>query len=413
MLKFIKPYPIGQAAPVYWSYLLSFGLFVFVVGELFNASGGRHAFQTYMLLFLPSLVLLIKERLCRDFWTQPAAVLFMALSGFALVQGVLNPGSGEHVGHWLKIMLLIALYVYAIGKAMQNEKAFYAFLYACVFGAAFFAIWTIIYQYFVLDKQFDFMTIRKNRLYAVGYEGFGDLDNPVIAGLFYSVPALMGLYLFVSVRKNLWADTLLVLATSAICSYIVLSLTRSAWFALSAGSLVVLIVNPNRRSLVCGGALLILMMLMLINFSDELMHLKDRGFSGRELIWSDWFNKLNDFWLLGAGLGQDYIYRFENNMVTYHTHSLYLQVWYEIGIVGFVLFLAFLLSLLIKGWTCRRHSLAKLGLGLMVFSMVAMMADVGTLFDKRDDWWVVTWLPFGVVLGLPASFRSNTGKRDA
>lgn len=407
MLKFLKPYPVGQAVPVYWAYLLSFGLFVFVVGELFNTSGGRHAFQTYMLLFVPSLILVLKEKLCRDFWIRPESIIFLIFLGFALLQGIFNPGAQEDAGHWLKIMLLIALYVYAIGKAMQDEKAFHAFLYACVFGAALFALWTIIYQYVVLDKEFDYLAIRKNRLHEVGYEGFGDLGNPVISGLFYSVPAIMGVYLFVGRQKSLWIDSLLVVAIGAISFYIVLTLTRSAWVSAAAGSLVVLLLNPNRKSLAAGIVFFILAIGAILYFSAELLHLKERGFSGRELIWRDWFNKLSDFWLLGAGLGQDYIYKFSRRAITYHAHSLYLQIWYEIGVAGFLLLLVFLLSLLRKGWKCRQHSLAKLGLGLLVFSMVAMVADVGTLFDKRDDWWVITWLPFGILLGLNASIRKS------
>lgn len=413
MLKFLKPYPVGQAVPVYWAYLLSFGLFVFVVGELFNTSGGRHAFQTYMLLFLPSLILLLKERLCREFWARPESILFLAFLGVAFLQGVFNPGAEESVGHWLKIMLLIALYIYAIGKVMQNEKAFHTFLYACVFGAALFAIWTIIYQYVVLGKELDYLTIRRNRLYEVGYKGFGDLGNPVISGLFYSVPAIVGMYLFIGCKKKLWLDGLLVLAIGAIFVYIVLTLSRSAWFAVAAGSLVILFLNPNRKSLIAGVVLFGFSIAVVLLFSEELRHLKERGLSGRELIWRDWLNNLNDFWLLGAGLGQDYLYKFDKRMVTYHAHSLYLQVWYEMGVIGFGLFLAMLLSLLKKGWEHRKHKLAKLGLGLLAFSMMAMVADVGALFDKRDYWWVVTWLPFGILLGLHVSERKSVGRQGA
>src|SRR5690606_3664735 len=95
MLKLIKPYPVGQAVPVYWSYILSLGLIFFVVGELFNTSGGRHAFQTYMLLFLPSLILLLKERLCREFWARPESILFLAFLGVSFLKGDFYQASEE------------------------------------------------------------------------------------------------------------------------------------------------------------------------------------------------------------------------------------------------------------------------------------------------------------------------------
>ncbi len=399
-MQFIKPYARNQTTPEYWVYVLSFGLFVHVVGELFNNSGGRHAFQTYMLLFLPSLVLVLKERLCPRFWMEPERLVFCGFLGFTLMQGVFNPGSSGEAWHWLKIVILISLYVFAIAKAMQDERVFHVLLYAIVFGAAVFAAWTLIYQFLILERPFDYASLHANRLFEVGYKGFGNLKNPVISGLYYSVPMVIGFYLYINNRSSRKLLVFLVAALFLVMAYVLLTFSRSAWFSTAVGLLMILALTPNRRSKKTFCLILLLLALSALMFMPELLHLQQRGLSGRELIWKDWLRNLDQFWLFGSGAGRDYLYTIYNVATLHHAHSLYLQVWFELGVFGILLFVMLLGVLARKGWRLRQHRLAKLGLGLLAFSATAMISDVGSLFEKKDAWWVVTWLPFGILLAL-------------
>ena len=84
----------------------------------------------------------------------------------------------------------------------------------------------------------------------------------------------------------------------------------------------------------------------------------------------------------------------------FHAHSLYLQLWYEFGIVGFLLFVGLLLSLLHKAWQCREQPLARLGAALLAFAMIAMVSDIYAVFHRPSPYWVVFWLPVGILLGV-------------
>ncbi|KRW62280.1 hypothetical protein AO726_02325 [Pseudomonas sp. TTU2014-080ASC] len=102
-------------------------------------------------------------------------------------------------------------------------------------------------------------------------------------------------------------------------------------------------------------------------------------------------------------------YRFSNGFEVVHAHSLYLQLWYEYGIVGISLFVALLLSLLWKGWQCREQPIALLGLALLVFAMVAMISDVYAVFHRPSPYWVIFWFPVGILLGVQRKPATSLG----
>jgi O-antigen ligase len=118
------------------------------------------------------------------------------------------------------------------------------------------------------------------------------------------------------------------------------------------------------------------------------------------VIWAEWLLRFNDFWLGGVGAGVTFDFTFPNGFKVTSAHSLYLQLWYQYGIVGILLFVALLISLLWKGWSCRAQPLARLGLALLVFAMVAMVSEVHAIFQRPSPYWVLFWFPVGILLGV-------------
>lgn len=387
--------------PKAWLMVLALGLFVQLTGLLFNSDGSRYATQTYLLLFVPALVLFLWQRLSLHTWSQVPGVFFLCLLAWVLLSGLLNPGSSNGAVYWLKIALLILLYVFAVACLVRHKRAFTWLLVAVTATAVVFAWLTLYYQFGVLDKPVSYRALRYARLHELGWRGLADLKNPIIAGLYYGVFAVLLTYLLVGFKVRAWQAALLVMGMSGLLAYILFTASRGAWFATAAGGLATLLLFPNvkSRTLIGLGCLMVVVVASL--FWPEIQYEQRRGVSGRDLIWGNWADRLPEFWLMGAGAGADLIFNFPNSSLGFlHAHSLYLQLWYEYGIVGFSLFVLLLLSLLWKGWQCRAEPLARLGLALLVLAMVAMVSDVYAIFHRPSPYWVLFWFPVGILLGV-------------
>lgn len=386
-----------------WLFILGMGLFVQLSGLLFNNDGSRYATQTYLLLFVPALILLVWRRLSLDTWRQVPGIILLCLLAWVLVTSVFNTGSSSEPSYWIKIIVLILLYVFAVASLVRHEQAFTWLLMAVVVAAAVFAWLTLYYQFGVLDKRLEYKTLRyAGRLSELGWNGLADLDHPIIAGLYYGVFAVLLTYLFVGLNVRGWQGGLLALGMLGLLAYVLFTFSRGAWFSTAAGCFAMLLLFPNvkSRALIGGGGLLLVVAAYL--FWPEIQHELKQGVSHRDLIWNNWAEHLSEFWLMGAGAGAELNFTFPPpfKFSVLHAHSLYLQLWYEYGIVGISLFVLLLTSLLWKGWVCRSQPLARLGLALLVFALIAMVSDIYAIFHRPSPYWVVFWFPVGILLGV-------------
>lgn len=389
--------------PKAWLVILGLGLFVQLSGLLYNNDGSRYATQTYLLLFLPSLVLLLWRRLALDIWRQMPGVVFLSLLAWVLLTGSTNDGSQSEPAHWLKIIVLILLYVFAVASLVRHESAFTWLLVAVVAMAAVFAWLTLYYQFDVLDKPLEYKALRyRGRLSELGWRGLADLNHPIIAGLYYGVFAVLLTYLFVGLKVSGWQAGCLAVGMCGLLAYVLLTFSRGAWFSVAAGCLAVLLLFPNLKSRVLAGVGALLLAAVAYLFWPEIQNELKQGVSNRDLIWNHWVARFPEFWLQGSGASADFSFKFPppHKWSVVHAHSLYLQLWYEYGIVGVSLFALLLLSLLWKGWVCRAQPLARLGLALLVFAMLAMVSDVYAIFHRPSPYWVLVWFPVGMLLGV-------------
>lgn len=392
-----------EALPKAWLFILVLGLFVQMSGLLFNSDGSRYATQTYLLLSVPALMLLLWRSFAVDIWRQSSGIILLCLLVWVLLVGLFGSHTDHEPIYWLKIDILILLYIFAVASLVRYERAFIWLLVAVVSTAAVFAWWTIYYQFGVLDKPLEYKAIRyMGRLRELGWGGLADLDHPIVAGLYYGVFVVLLSYLFVGLKVRGWQAALLVLGILGLLIYVLLTFSRGAWFSTVAGCLVLLVLFPNVKSRSLIGAGCILLLTVAYVFWPEIENELRQGGSNRDLIWANWAERLPGFWLAGAGAGADFRFTFPSphKFSVLHAHSLYLQLWYEYGVVGISLFVLLLLSLLHKGWVCRAQPLARLGVALLVFAMFAMVSDIYAIFHRPSPYWVVFWFPVGILLGV-------------
>lgn len=380
--------------------LLAFGVFVQLSGLLLNNDGSRYATQLYLLLFVPTLLLLLYKRLMPDFWGQAPSIVFLLLLAWVLLYAGVHPGSDKDFLYWSKVVLLLVLYVAAVASLVRHEKLLRVVLVASLGVAALCAWLTLYYQFIVIDRPLSYEAFRWVRLWELGWKGFADLKHPIAAGLYYSIFTLVATWLLLRPDMGLWRSLFLLMAIAGLIFYVLLTFSRGSWFSLAAGGLALLLVTNSRRSYALLGLGAVLLCLAAYWFWPELQNEQRVGVNGRELIWGGWFARLPEFWLMGSGAGANFEFTFPTGQSFIHAHSLYLQLWYEFGVVGIGLFTAFLLTLLFKAWQCRTLPLAQLAIGLLTLAMVAMISDVYAIFHRPSPYWVLFWFPVGILLGL-------------
>lgn len=385
-----------------WQAVLSLGLFLQVSGILLIADGSRYSTQVHLFLLLPSLVLLL-VRPNFQLWKQPAV---LALAGL-LVCLILNAlwrtdAADKSFGYWLKISLFVVLYIHAVGRLALHPRTLMTVLTLCAAVAAAFAWMTLIHQFGIKAIPLDYATIREDaRLYTLDWHGLGDLKYPVIAGLYYSIFVIILSQHLVAAPHRAWKAGLILLGIAGLCVYVLLTFTRGAWIATLTAGLCLLLLSPGRaaRMLLIAGAVLLLGMLIIF-WPEVRNEWLVRGASRRDLIWLSWLERLPDFWLWGEGPGKAFDFTYPWSGAVDHAHSLYLQLWYQLGLPGITLFIGFLGCLLHKGWHLRQQPVARLGLALLILAMTAMLADVHAVFMRPNHYWVMFWLPAGILIGL-------------
>lgn len=387
--------------------LLMVGLIVQISGLLFNNDGSQYATQIHWLLFAPALFLLLSERLALPLWRQPSSIILLALLGFVALSGALRTDAAHSIGYWLKIALFILLYIFAIAHLVQLKRIERVLLTTATIAACF-AWLTLIHQFLILDKPLSYDAIRNSgRLFELGWNGFADLDHPIIAGLYYGLFSLLLLHAVVEEELQGTALVLALIGLVGLLAYLLLTFSRGAWFSVAAGGLTLLLLSPKARArqlLLVG---LLALAVMAVYFWPEIQNEWRIGTSRRDLIWLNWLDRLPEFWLLGDGPGQDLVYRYPWGDKVLHAHSLYLQLWYEYGVVGFALFLSLLATLLMKAWKARGDTRARVALSLLVFALVAMVSDIYAVFHRPSAYWVILWLPVGLILGLKRHARQD------
>lgn len=390
--------------------VMAVGLFLQLAGLLFNNDGSRYATQLYLLLFAPALGLLVSQRFAVGLWRQAPGIILLVLFAWVLLIAGGHPGASKTMGYWSKVVLLVMLYVFAVATLVRRERVFVGVVLVASIIAVVFAWLTLCYQYGVLGRPLTYPEVRLFRLSELGWREFADLDHPIVAGLYYGVFTALLCWLFVRFPLRLWQSAALIFGVAGILLYVLFTFSRGAWFSVAVSIFTLLVIYPNFKSRALLSLAGVSLIAILWFFWPEIQAERGVGLSNRDQIWKNWLVHLPEFWLLGSGAGADLYYRFSNGYEVIHSHSLYLQLWYEYGVVGITLFVALLLSLLWKGWQCREQPLARLGIALLVFAMVAMVSDVYAIFHRPSPYWVIFWFPVGILLGVqkPNSVAQTT-----
>ncbi|WJN58993.1 O-antigen ligase family protein [Pseudomonas sp. SO81] len=384
-----KLYPFFQ----YW---LALGLFLQLAGLCFITDGSRYTAIGNLMLFLPALlaVVLLWPRL--DSWQRPLHAVLLALLGWVLIVALLNPGSDGSALRWLRVTLYTWLYLQAISLVMQDRRIWQRLLVAVVLVAGLFAWGSLVQALYIEQRGLEY---RAFRLFAWHRNGLADFGNPIVSALYFGVTALLAAHLSVKVSGILrW---LCLFALIGMLTYQYFTYSRGVWISVLAGlaTLSWFLLSWRLLGIAIAVAVpLLVLMLFLLNSAGGL------ELSYRDVIFKRWLAQMDTFWLWGTGAGAEAKICVEAAGRCFNqAHSLYLQFFFEYGLPGLLLLLTLVVLVLHKGWARRlQDDMVPLGLALMVFTLVASIANFYVIFLRPGVFWIVFWLPVGILLAISA-----------
>lgn len=375
---------------------MAVGLLLQLAGKILYTSSGVNSSHVYLLFIAPSVVAsiwLVYKHL--DFFSTEVR-LFLFFS--ALFMGVCSVSAAWGDGGYSILYLLkrsALIFFYLVGViclvSVSEVKHIKSFLLIVTIIAAIGAIASVYYQLCVLDKEFGWRTFR---IGTMGYGDWVDLGQPVMAGIYMGVFAVISMALISQERSILSCFSFLVLL--ALIPYIFLTFSRTTWVAGAASGLFLLFATRSRMlvwSVICVG--LVFLAVVGLNFEEFTREITHQQFSGRGQGWLWVINHLGENILLGHG----YDHTFWKGKFLTHAHNFYLQVTYEQGLIGLGAFLA-MFSVVCRGyWKKRKDYLVSLGFSLVIFLLVVMLVEIDYVIARPGIYWTIFWFPLAFTVG--------------
>jgi O-antigen ligase len=127
----------------------------------------------------------------------------------------------------------------------------------------------------------------------------------------------------------------------------------------------------------------------------------------RYILWLESLDRISQKPFFGHGFGQHFQFTSFSEMITTSPHNLYVTIAFQLGVIGFLLYLGFILQIfqrfhraLHKGLSSRQHAMILAAFVILISSSAYYIAYVFEYF---------TWLYVGV--GIAVSKTTNANKR--
>lgn len=222
-----------------------------------------------------------------------------------------------------------------------------------------------------------------------------------------------------------WRQRLAALAVLVPClASIGMTLSRSGWIGLAL-AVCVFIALMNWRlvpvMLVLGFLAIPFLPSTIYRRLLTIGNMKDTSTLYRIAIYKATANLMDDYWLRGVGLGTDVLKRAFANYPTMfdgnspiHTHNNYLEVWCEMGLAGFLSYLALLFHSMKTGVRQFFHTKNR-RLRCMLASAIGAFCGISVISFAEYTWFYprnmfTYWLLFGIILSCVKLIRNDSSQ---
>lgn len=355
----------------------------------------------------------------RVFEFRPLDLLVLLFAVFYLFGGVFTGGGLP--SFFTALIGFFAILIYFVAEnLLTNELAVRRFLSVFMLSAFFVAAIGVLdvvnaaVEPAWLDRAV-FASIER-RITSV----FGN-PNILSAYLLLALPfAIVRLFSSRGFFEGLWRF----LVTASLLSALVLTFSRGAWIALGAVLLFSLLFCARRSRLFVFLVTVTLPVLGIALPQSVLSRFYSIGLRAdtsilhRRMIWRGSLSMLRDFGFGGVGVGEEAFTRFYSLYAVAgaesapHTHSLYLQLFAELGIFGILIFLGVLIIFFQSSYThmYKTPKYPEMGIGIAAIAAVLAVLINGlfdhVFYDRR------ILLLFFLVMGLGSALR-HLGTRKA
>jgi O-antigen ligase len=182
------------------------------------------------------------------------------------------------------------------------------------------------------------------------------------------------------------------LAITVLILFVLLTFTRSAWAAMFAALVVLVLCRGGRRAWLYAGVICVLAAL---GVAAGFHILLERGWSLRPQIFAQSMDLISQHPLRGLGQGSAFQLNAGTEVLD-HAHNMFTQLAIELGLPGVLLWIGIWLALGWRAWRHRHQTVGQVVFGLWVFGTVAVQFDLPHLLDSPRPGWLITWLPLAL-----------------
>lgn len=294
---------------------------------------------------------------------------------------------------------VLAVFVGAVAYLASSEEGVARCLAVLKVTACLASIACLLTIMLELEKRGLDFRYRAFRLHSSGIPGFAEFYNPIISGMYMALAGLTAGWCVLYSRRSVFTWMWL-LCLAVISLYVFLTYSRSAWLALALGGAVLLLREGRPIHWLCSVvALATVSVLLLMKFPEMYSVEVARGATNRELIWQMVLDEMPGHWLVGHGAGVEMMTMQIPGQTVVNTHSLYLEVLFQYGLVGLSIFVAVLGMTLRLLWR-DRSPLATLNLAVLVGAVGVMFFELHSFIHSPNLVWLWIWLPIAVALGF-------------
>lgn len=342
--------------------------------------------------------------------TNPLLIVVLAFLSYAALSSLFL--GDAKVARRALLMLAFLLAIYTICREVQYRCV--QVLQAMVMASSLVAIATLWLHW---QSGLLFTGYREAAISGTGILGFAEFENSVLASLEMSFSLIVCAWL--ALRARHWPERIVwVLCALPILLYVYSTFGRTGWLATAIGFLALIMQHPGLR------ARYMLLVILLVNISliGALFHeriafeLFTRSLTHRDEIWAMVLNLMPGYWLIGHGadasvenlLGTQLLGG-QFPFVINHSHSIYIEVLFNFGVLGLLGLLAVLACAFRQLWIARNTELARLWFAVLTGMTVAMAFDFSSLISTPNLVWLWLWLPISWAVAVGSAIGPLTG----
>ena len=343
----------------------------------------------------------------RYFRAEPLDIFVLCFMAAMLLGGLVSYGGGQSVRAAAIYVVLMLGYYLVVGLLNTREKLLRAAALLCV-SLLLVSLYGI---YQNVSGNISAEWIDTEMFDNIGGRVVSTFENPNMLGeyLILLLPIVAALF-FGDRRLSTKPASLAAFAAGCLC--LVYTWARGAWlgFLLAA---VLFVLMWSRRSvglLVAGVCVLPLAVPYLpaniVARFTSIGDLTDTSTNYRVYIWRGSARMAADYALTGVGVGEQAFnriypyYSFAGIEKAPHSHNLFLQIFIELGVFGFILFIAMLICFLQSGFSLAKHGEDKavrlVGCGAMCGVLAALLQGMTDYVWYNYRVFFIFWIVFGI-----------------